>query len=319
MVVLLALACAGADTSDTSTDTSRAWSYPLDDVLRVTDVQAAGTHNSYHLAPDPYVVAEWDYSMPTLTEQLARGTRQIELDVHVEDGELRVYHALGLDDATTCATLAACLDELSAWSAQNPGHMPLYVQLEPKDDAGGDALTDYDALDAAILAHGPAPVTPAEVRGQHATLAEAMAAEGWPTLGETRGRAIYGLDDRGAHRDAYRARGEGAIFVDAALGEPDAALAIVNDPASPDLPAILAAGLLTRVFADEAGQDVAESAAARDAALASGAHWLSTDRPDDTDTIEGFAVPGGTPARCNPVTAPPECVPGAIEDPASLH
>lgn len=319
MFVLLALACAGADTSDTSADTSRAWSYPLDDVLRVTDVQAAGTHNSYHVAPDPSVVPEWDYSMPTLTEQLALGMRQIELDVHVENGELRVYHALGFDEGTTCATLAACLDELSAWSARNPAHMPIYVQIEIKDDVGGDALTDYNALDDEILAHGPAPVTPAEVRGQHATLAEAMAAAGWPTLGETRGRAIYGLDDRGEHRDGYRARGEGVLFVSASLGEPDAALAIVNDPASSELPAILAAGLLTRVFADGAGLDAAESAAAREAALASGGHWLSTDRPDDTDTIEGFAVPGGAPARCNPVTAPPECTAEAVEDPAYLH
>ncbi|MFN7146058.1 MAG: Ca2+-dependent phosphoinositide-specific phospholipase C, partial [Myxococcota bacterium] len=288
----------------------------LDDVLRVNHLQAEATHNSYHLAPDPYVVPEWDYSMPTLTEQLRLGVRQLELDVHLEGGELRVYHAIGLDDGTTCATLAACLDEVAAWSGRYPAHLPLYVQIEIKDDVGGDPFVDPPALDDVILAHGPAPVTPAEVRGAHATLAEAMAAEGWPTLGETRGRAIYGLDDAGDHRDAYRARGEGVLFVNAAPTDPDAALAIVNDPASPDLPAVLAAGLLVRLFADTAEDDAATSQADRDRALRAGGHWLSTDRPDDTDTIEGFAIPGGTPARCNPVTAPPECTSSAVEDPA---
>ena len=80
-MLLLALACAGPD--DTASDTAglMPWSYPLDDTLRITDAQVLATHNSYHVAPDPYVVPDWDYTMPPLAEQLAMGVRGIELQL----------------------------------------------------------------------------------------------------------------------------------------------------------------------------------------------------------------------------------------------
>jgi hypothetical protein len=63
------------------------------------------------------------------------------------------------------------------------------------------------------------------------------------------------------------------------------------------------------------------STARRDAALASGAHLLSTDyeRPDPVlGTGYVVRIPDGTPARCNPATAPPECRPADVEDPELL-
>ena len=59
----------------------------------------------------------------------------------------------------------------------------------------------------------------------------------------------------------------------------------------------------------------------REAALASGATFVSTDYPvPDPAFGTGYFVemPGGMPARCNPVTAPPDCTPLAVEDPALL-
>ena len=54
-----------------------------DHLLRLNHLQMKGTHNSYHLRPDPLVAPDWDYDMPTLTEQLTvHGVRQVELDVH---------------------------------------------------------------------------------------------------------------------------------------------------------------------------------------------------------------------------------------------
>jgi hypothetical protein len=55
----------------------------------------------------------------------------------------------------------------------------------------------------------------------------------------------------------------------------------------------------------------------RDAALASGAQWVSTDYPVDDPRFEpDFAVtiPGGAPGRCNPVNAPDGCQPSDVED-----
>ena len=58
----------------------------------------------------------------------------------------------------------------------------------------------------------------------------------------------------------------------------------------------------------------------RDAALASGAQWVSTDYEEPNLAFSPYTVsiPGGTPARCNPVTARPSCHPTDIEDPHKL-
>ena len=48
----------------------------------------------------------------------------------------------------------------------------------------------------------------------------------------------------------------------------------------------------------------------RDAALASGAQWVSTDYPvpnPEFGTGYFVEIPGGMPARCNPINAPTGC------------
>jgi hypothetical protein len=59
----------------------------------------------------------------------------------------------------------------------------------------------------------------------------------------------------------------------------------------------------------------------RDAALASGAHFVSTDYEEPNPAFSSYVVtiPGGTPARCNPVTAPADCSPTDVEDPERLR
>ena len=76
--------------------TTTAPAYPLDDQLKLNQMQVLGTHNSYHLAPDP-ALAEvlnkidpaWprtlEHSDVPLDEQLSdQGIRQIELDVFAD-------------------------------------------------------------------------------------------------------------------------------------------------------------------------------------------------------------------------------------------
>ena len=56
--------------------------------------------------------------------------------------------------------------------------------------------------------------------------------------------------------------------------------------------------------------------ARRDAALASGAQFVSTDYPVPNPgfgTGYAVAIPGGMPGRCNPVNAPAGCRTVAIE------
>jgi hypothetical protein len=57
-----------------------------------------------------------------------------------------------------------------------------------------------------------------------------------------------------------------------------------------------------------------------DAALASGANFISTDFPSPhPETGYVVEMPGGEPARCNPVSAPPSCEALALENPALVE
>jgi hypothetical protein len=59
----------------------------------------------------------------------------------------------------------------------------------------------------------------------------------------------------------------------------------------------------------------------RDIALRSGAQIVSTDFEVAVPAIGGdyvVQIPGGTPARCNPVNAPKRCKPSDVENPRQL-
>src|SRR4051812_29044605 len=71
---------------------------PLDDTLTIADVQALGTHNSYHIQPDEVLDASHAYTQPTLDAQADLGVRAFELDVHLgDDGIFQVFHLPVID------------------------------------------------------------------------------------------------------------------------------------------------------------------------------------------------------------------------------
>ncbi len=86
--------------------------------------------------------------------------------------------------------------------------------------------------------------------------------------------------------------------------------------------AALAAHMIVRTRADA---DTVEARANNhhdeQVALNSGAQLVSTDyEQPDPMLHNGYTtkIPGGTPARCDPVTGPPGCKPTDVEDPARL-
>ena len=96
------------------------------------------------------------------------------------------------------------------------------------------------------------------------------------------------------------------------LTAPWAAIHSLNGPTDPRIADVVAAGHLVRTRADG---DVQEPAAGdttrRDAAIASGAHFVSTDFPEPHPET-GYVVDLGGVA-CNPVTASDTCDPATIE------
>lgn len=291
------------------------------------------------------------------------GIRQIELDVFYDpDGGLysirkgllvleqdpmgpeellepgmKVLHVQDLDFDTRCLFLVDCLETIKAWSDAHPRHLPLMVLLEAKDEEIPDPVAlefaiplEFDSaafrdLDAEIRSVFPEEqlITPDDVRGNTATLEEAVLTRGWPTLGRSRGRVLFALDN-GSKSEAYRdgrASLEGRVlFTNSTPGDPDAAFVKANDPeGDPSLiPDLVSRGYLVRTRADADTQQARTGdTARRDAALSSGAQYVSSDYPEPDPRLGTgdymVAIPGGAPARCNPINSPPGCRSAALE------
>jgi hypothetical protein len=139
----------------------------IDNCVRLNQLQLLGTHNSYHVAPAPPMLAKLgarardiEYSHRPLAEQLSQlGIRKFELDVFADprgerfarpaafrlvkgldpvDSRLaepgfKVLHTQDIDYRTTCSTLVACLTTIRDWSRSNPRHVPIMVMIEVKD------------------------------------------------------------------------------------------------------------------------------------------------------------------------------------------
>lgn len=291
--------------------------------------------------------------------------RQIELDVFLDDAGgryaeplmrtflgitdppmpaawsnpgLKVFHVQDVDYATTCIAFTTCLSEVKAWSDANPTHVPIAILLELKDtplDLGGLPFVLPELYDAAAMDQVDAAIrsvfspddliTPDDVRGSHATLPEAIAADGWPTLGESRGKVMFLLDNGGGYRTTYL-RGTPnlagkPVFTTSSPGAADAAFLKRNDPFDASIPDLVRAGYVVRTRADaETIEARNNDTSMRDAALASGAHWVSTDYPVpnygfEFETDYFVEIPGGTVARCNPINGPEGCVDADLDQP----
>lgn len=250
----------------------------------------------------------------------------------------KVLHVQDLDYETSCVRFVECLEQVRAWSQEHPGHIPIAILVELKDSPIPDPLeagfvvplpigaAELDALDAEIRSvfADDDLITPDDVRGDAATLEAAVLDGRWPTLAEASGKVLFLMDNGGALRDVYREGRpllEGRVmFTSAFPGEPDAAFVKVNDPlADPErIPSLVAAGYVVRTRADVPTQQARSGdTTQRDAALASGAQWVSTDYPvPGRSPFSDYhaSIPGSTVARCNPVATSPACVDRLLED-----
>jgi hypothetical protein len=287
------------------------------EALRINDLQIAGTHNSYHRRSSWTPLSAWMYARAPLTEQLeTQGVRALELDTHYDEtnDSIGVFHVPTFDDETTCDTLSQCLEQVRRWSDAHPTHLPLFIQIEVKDDEF-DPPSDYrayaDSLDRVVLDSWPREriVTPDDVQGRATTLRQAVTTRGWPTLSAARGKALFFLDDRAEFYDAYTRGGtscRGRMLFPASLpAEPLGAFVIVNEPGEAVTEAV-AQGFIVRSRVDErpAPSDYEHR---RKAALRSGAHILSTDYPVGTDGVPAFRPFGSSVGRCNPITVGVRC------------
>ncbi len=298
--------------------------HPQDAVLRWNDAVAKGTHNSYHVQSDGVTMEELAYTHAPLEVQLdEQGVRHFELDIDRADGvTFRVRHIAVIDEGSHCPTLAECLTTIDAWSAAHPGHGPIMALLEVKEVIDAEEASAWlDALDQVVLSSVAQErlLTPDRVQGDAADL-QAAIERGWPTLGEVRGKVMIVLYDR-ALRDAYT-RGEtslaGRPMFPMSEGEASrwSAFDVLDDPTDAAIATQASAGRMIRSRADGWPDPDPEGGAA---AIASGAHWVSTDFPVPSNGVDYELQLGGEGAYlCNPITAPASCTSLDLEDPERL-
>ena len=150
-----------------------------------------------------------------------------------------------------------------------PWDGPAMDQLDARSARSSPAATCSPPTTCAVITRrSPKPIT----------------TDGWPTLDDVRGQVLFLMDNGGSYRDTYTAGHptleRRMIFTNSEIGRPDAAFIKLNNPIG-DAAAIhdaVAAGYVVRTRADSDTVEARDNnTAPRDAALAGGAQWVSTD------------------------------------------
>jgi hypothetical protein len=246
----------------------------------------------------------------------------------------KVMHVQDIDYISNCQPFIGCLKEIRAWSKAHPQHVPIFVLVETKTQDPIKAvpgMVDYerftapalDALDAEVRSvfSDKEMVTPDQVRGHFATLPEAVAHGGWPTLKSARGKVVFLLDQQNvtatyvAGHPALQGR---ALFTNARAGTPDAAFVEQNEGSPEVIADLVKQGYLVRTRSDaDTKEGRTGDTTQRDKALRSGAQIVSTDYPwYEPSRWVGYSVslPGHISVRCNPVNAPKGCSDARLVD-----
>lgn len=245
---------------------------------------------------------------------------------------MKVLHIKDVDYNTHALTFRAALQVLKGWSAQHPRHLPLFVNVEAKQDSPGDnallAALGFqpappfdaaaaDALDDELRSvFGPGLdgiLTPDRLRGGRSDLHEVVSGRHWPLLKDCRGQILFILEGAATtdYVSGHPALTGRAMFVYGDPGQAETAFVLRNDPVGhmDEIAALVQQGYVVRTRCDEGTREVRNGdVSRRDAAFASGAQILSTDyyRPDPRAGQSGWTdytalLPGRITVRANPV------------------
>lgn len=277
------------------------------------------------------------YANPALRTEAGEGPLVAEVPAMARPGT-KVLHEQDVDYHSVCPTLVDCLTEVREWSDAHPDHVPVAIHLQFKDgplifDVPDQAVPEKWTAEAMVAMEDEITsvfkrdriITPDDVRGVRDTLEQAVLADGWPALGDSRGKVMFLMINPEPYRSIYllaHPKLDGALlFTNADPGKGDASYVSVDDPVADAarIAELVGLGYLVRTRADEPNvQARTGDTSTRDAALASGAQWVSTDYPapkPGPGIDPGYFVnlPGGVAVRCNPVTAPRGCDDATIE------
>ena len=246
----------------------------------------------------------------------------------------KVMHIPDIDYNTHYYTFKSMLQALKDWSDRNPNHIPIFLLIEGKEKTVGDIVgflgfktaakftpalcDDIDTEVKAVFGNDLSKIiTPDQIRGSYSTLEEAVLADNWPTIGESRGKFIFVM--QGESVDNYLTghpslQGR-AMFTNEEVGHPEAAFLMYNsaDTDEDSIKMMVSKNYIVRTMADGPNsENLTGDYTSQQAAFRSGAQIISTDyyRPDPRYLTEpnkyknySCQFPNGDLARINPVSA----------------
>ncbi len=302
------------------------------DNLRLNEIQVIGSHNSYKQSIDPALFAYLsktdsaalstiDYSHISLSQQLDLGLLDLEIDIYADpkggkyshprglemvkgqppfDPEgvmkepgFKVFHIPDIDFRSNCLTFKMCLQELKSWSEKHPGHYPVFITMNAKDEGlkrEGAAVpqkftsSTFDSLDNEITTYlgKEKLITPEMVKGKYPTLESAVLHHNWPLIKNVKGKFLFVLDETGDKLTTY-IKGHPSLkgrilFTNSKPRTPEAAFMIMNDAKKDSIQSMVKKGYIVRTRADS---DTRESRSnyksTFEAACKSGAQIITTD------------------------------------------
>jgi len=248
------------------------------------------------------------------------------------DPGLKVLHFPDIDYRTHYYTFIDALQAVKDWSNQHPNHIPIFILIEAKEESLSNLYpslsgftqpapfdnTALDAIDTDIRSvfgeNLDKVITPDDIRGENESLESVILNGGWPTIGESRGKIYFGLDNGGATRDSYvdghPALTGRVLFTASDPGTPEAAFLKLNTPTE-SIADFVSQGYIVRTRADADTKEARSGdTGPRDLAISSGAQFVSTDyyvsdaRADTSEDWTNYSVslPGNYIARENPVS-----------------
>ncbi|MES2648501.1 MAG: phosphatidylinositol-specific phospholipase C1-like protein [Bacteroidota bacterium] len=206
---------------------------------------------------------------------------------------LKVMHVPGIDFRSHHLLFADCLQALKQWSAMHPGHLPVFITMNTKDEAakGMPALLPFtkaalDSIDLEIRAVMTPNnlITPDDVRGESSSLKKAILTKGWPLLDNVKGRFLFVLDETGEKMEAYKSGHSSlqkrVMFVNEKEGSEEAAFMIINNAKKDSMliKQLVKKGYIIRTRADANTTEArSNNYSSFEAAKNSGAQIITTD------------------------------------------
>ncbi|MDB5283830.1 MAG: hypothetical protein JWO06_2905 [Bacteroidota bacterium] len=258
----------------------------------------------------------------------------------------KILHIPDFDFNPTNYTFKDAITEIKQWSDAHPNHLPVFINVETEVAAPGDQISGISELTKAIPFDATAAdnldmevksvfgnnldgiITPDQVRGNYASLEQAVLAGNWPKLAQARGKVFFIVNADGNSGDVYMTghpslQGR-AMFVYTDPGTPEAAFVLMNDPVGSftSIQKAVSKGYIVRTMSDESTTQARTGDYTKmNAAFGGWAQIVSTDyyTPDARAGTPGWTnyqvrLPGGGVARIDSIAAVGQLGLGAIKE-----